>query len=362
MELSITYRCHEELQPKVIDFLRFPLIVGVVFIHSSLNDLGVTNNVESYPIYTNISHLFTDILSRIAVPLFFIISGFLFFNGSSFTIESYAYKIKKRVKTLLIPYIFWNLLSLVLFFLQQSLLSDYSSGNKKLIVDWTISDYVMAFWNMNMVNAIDNPFPICSQFWFIRDLMVVMILSPIVYFFVKRLRIFSILILGAFYICGYWFDVVGFSITALFFFSAGAYFSIFKKNMVTVAKQLFPVSAVFYILTTVILCLSEFTWYKINIIIGIFFAIGLSSILIEKSICKTNTFLSKASFFIFAYHMILLPLGKKMVFKLISPESDLTITMFYFLLPISIIAIGVCCYYVLRRYFPVVTGVISGGR
>lgn len=69
------------LKSQIIDFLRFPLIVGVVFIHGALTtpntELG--NDVYIFPIFYYCSQFMSNILGRLAVPLFFLISGFLFF-------------------------------------------------------------------------------------------------------------------------------------------------------------------------------------------------------------------------------------------------------------------------------------------
>lgn len=74
---------NEALQSKNIDFLKFPLIVGIVFIHMyspvvTINgvDLGTNSDL---PLYFTLTNLFSEILARIAVPLFFFMSGFLFF-------------------------------------------------------------------------------------------------------------------------------------------------------------------------------------------------------------------------------------------------------------------------------------------
>lgn len=101
---------NENLQSQTISFLRFPLIVGVVLIYSYFSEV-VINGVDLmkngiFPIYSTVSFLFSQIISRIAVPLFFI-SGFLFFfKINLFTREIYMQKLKKKVQTILIPYIF----------------------------------------------------------------------------------------------------------------------------------------------------------------------------------------------------------------------------------------------------------------
>ena len=105
------------LTSSTISALRFPLTVGVVFIHFNVlsDNLAMrgTGNAEHFPTWlVCMFNLFSEVLPRIAVPLFFIISGYLFFR-SGFMIRTYTDKLRRRVRTLLVPYILWNLLYLI---------------------------------------------------------------------------------------------------------------------------------------------------------------------------------------------------------------------------------------------------------
>lgn len=95
---------------KTIMFLRFPLIVAVVFIHTNLADVMINGrllvNEGQFPIHDLFRHIITNELARIAVPLFFFISGFLFFYHTDFSMKMYKQKLKKRVRTLLVPICF----------------------------------------------------------------------------------------------------------------------------------------------------------------------------------------------------------------------------------------------------------------
>ena len=54
-------------------------------------------------------------LGRVNRPLFFFISGFLFFWTLKPGWSGFVHKWRKRVKSLLLPYLIWSLLSCVLF-------------------------------------------------------------------------------------------------------------------------------------------------------------------------------------------------------------------------------------------------------
>ena len=167
----------EELQSKVISFLRFPLCAAVVLIHININ----TENCSTHPLYDSVHYLFAQILARVAVPLFFMFSGFLFFYKSEkLHFSDYKGKLTKRIRTLLIPYLFWNF-TIILYYLLGRMLglgSEYGSG-------FGFIDWLKPFWNNYPVETNGEgiaSYPICVPFWYIRDLMVTVLLSPIIYY------------------------------------------------------------------------------------------------------------------------------------------------------------------------------------
>ena len=156
----------EELQSKSIDFLRFPLIVGVVLIHAHFSNVimnGVNVNIlheYSCPIYDTTSYFFSELIGRIAVPLFFFISGFLFFYRSKeFSLSVYRHKLKNRGRSILLPYLFWNLMIISYSILIQTI-PGLSSSTNQLMDMYSLTDWLDAFWSIN------GGCPICYQFWF----------------------------------------------------------------------------------------------------------------------------------------------------------------------------------------------------
>jgi len=110
-----------KLLSNTISFLRFPLAVLVVFLHADYSiyayeTLGLTDIQLTYPIYSMVSWVMSHYIAYTAVPIFFIISVFLlFYNVPDYNFNSYKQKIQKRVKSLLVPYLTWNMLYLVAF-------------------------------------------------------------------------------------------------------------------------------------------------------------------------------------------------------------------------------------------------------
>ena len=103
---------------QTISFLRFPLIVAVVYIHFNISRKGISLHGINYGTDNPDWYLFTinlvsSVIASIAVPLFFFISGYLFFLQKEFNRQEYLRKLQKRVKTLLVPYLLWNLIAII---------------------------------------------------------------------------------------------------------------------------------------------------------------------------------------------------------------------------------------------------------
>lgn len=249
------------LQSQTINWLRFPLIVLVVFIHNqgkgtSLSDVIIPWGAMQGTDYYNLLRLFiTSVFARIAVPTFFIISGYLFFiKIDSFNYRIYKSKIRQRIKTLLIPYILWNLLAIIpifgivqhLFFRNQPLPS----------VDF---NPIRIFWN----NSCDTwkdvlggehslCYPINIPLWYIRDLIVMILITPVVYGVIKRIPKIYFILLSICGMLGVWFNVVGFYYNSVLFFSIGSALGIYKIDLVEVCSKYGKINFIITIVTMLI--------------------------------------------------------------------------------------------------------------
>lgn len=358
----------EQLQSKVISFLRFPLIVGVVLIHTQIGTInGIEGNLKApqpfdgaFPLYESTLYLCAQILARIAVPLFFMFSGFLFFyKTSDFTAKTYVGKLKKRIRTLLIPYIFWNILFVIFYNVSGRL---FPGATESFIGEgYNMKDWLMTLWNSN------GGMPISYQFWFIRDLMVVVLFTPIIYWLTKKFDYLFPLLLGFLWLMGWWSNVTGFKIDAFFFFTLGAYFSITKKSFVELVKSCVGLLGILYLVFVAITFYTKsYDWViyvkRVSILLGVAFTIALSAVYIEKGKWKVNTFLTESSFFIYACHIIALPIIRRLLLSVIPCTTDVRATILYFLWAAIAIVVGLVVYYILKKWLPRTTALITGGR
>ena len=213
----------------VISLLRFPLAVFVVFIHVEGRYFHFGSiSTGSYLI----THFISNIICKVAVPTFFFISGFLFFlNIEVFSREIYRKKLRKRIKSLLIPYIIWNTIAFVIYMLAQYY-GFNSFFTKFTLTDNIISNIVKIYGytsNWSGTSIISIPFtfrtPIDGPLWFVRDLIILSILTPYIYKIIHCIGIYALII---FFVVLLLFGHP--SLTAVFYFSLGCYFSITKRN------------------------------------------------------------------------------------------------------------------------------------
>lgn len=378
----------DDLRSQSLDLLRFPLAVVVLVIHTfhtgGLILQGHEFSVDTYPFFIELNHFIDGFLGGQSVPIYFFISGFVFFLGIELTKEKYIQKLKNRVKTLLIPYIIWNSLEILLLILRLLPCFRGYLSYQEVKLNITISGLLSCFWMYNRelsptpagtevyMNALNSVFPINIPLWFVRDLMVVVLFTPLLYWLLKRTRYYLVLLLGM-----SWFFLPYLNLelrhssllAAFFFFSWGAYMSINKKDMLTEFGHFFKSSVFLY--PSLALLYVAFVHYlpdvctaikRLNVFVGLFFAYNMAAWLLRKNICKVNSFLASASFFIYVSHILICGRLLKVMFLLIKPDGNFSIFMVYLLSLLVTVVFLLLVFYLLRRYTPSFLKVIAGRK
>lgn len=356
----------ENLSSKTISYLRLPLMILVVTIHTNLyqfmNGEWLVKKGD-YLGYDFFNYIVVEEIARIAVPLFFVISGYLFFYGKDFDLHVYSYKIKKRIYSLLIPYLIWNILVGIFQYVSQKYLSGITSGARNFIVEYKWYDWFRIFWNYT------DGTPICNQFWFIRDLMILVILSPIVYWFIKYTKIYGIIILNILVILGI-FPKLSFYTLEPYFFFIGAYFAINKIDIVSFSRRhinytlLYPILLILSLLVEyhyIQLNIDNY-FHKLSIYFGILLAFSIVSKLLESEYISCNKKWTECTFFLYAYHMLTVSLLCKLCIKYIRPDSSYKLIISFIIIDFIIVLGGYYLYHLFKRYMPRITSIMCGSR
>lgn len=357
---------NEELQSKTIDYLRFPLILGIIFIHFDLIEHVFTYQGVQYGLnppawFVLLVNFFSEVLPQIGVPLFFIISGYLFFFRGQFDGSIYKQKLLKRARTLLVPYLLWNLLA--------ALLHDayilFSGAGQTLI----ITSPLRLFYD---ANGTGFPYPINLPMWYVRDLMVMVVLSPVIFWLVSRMRSWIVILLGVVYYLyqplltpdGSWGVLLS---QAAFFFTWGAYYAIRGENFVEQLSH-YPYAPLLYLPVAVA---DAFTRgdtgnlyiHQMGVVLGVIAAVVIVARLLERGRVHVNPTLAGSSFFVYALHTSVLFEVSKVVFIVFCLGDNVwSMLILYFATPLFTAALCVALYLFLKRFFPSFCNLLTGGR
>lgn len=314
---------------KALDFLRFPLIVLVVMIHSR-SELGLIVDFREVSFFTNCTLTFiSQIIASTAVPMFFCISGYMFFFNTQnhFGKDIYISKLKRRFFSLFIPYVLWNLILLCVYFLGAKVVPGMMNGKTVNFTNFQLFDFFNIFWNGNSGQ------PLCYQMWFIRDLMLVVACSPIIYNLIKKsgLLIPSILLFLSFF--KDFFPetfAYNFGLTALTYFTSGAYLSLRKTNLTFNKKEGYIVTTIYAVICIIATINVDFLQkaHTIILVLGMFVLYFWSFTICQKHHMPRT--LTKGAFFVFALHGLVLMIVARLTKSFILCGKLSVITTYFF--------------------------------
>lgn len=365
----------KDLQSKVIDAIRFPLAIMVVFIHLHGVEHHIPSDLScSYLIYENSRILFSRIIPHIAVPLFYIISGYLFFVSfrEHWDFRLWTTKMRRRFGTLIVPYVIWNIIPVLLY--STSVVVGMMIHQKTH--DFVNDDYVRSciswhvFWDYykdTSIGTLPSNFPLDFPLWFIRNLIIVLAISPAIFFVVKYLKQFGIIFFLIYYLLDLQFIYLpSYYILTLVFFMIGAYCGINRKNLVAITLRLSPYSYVVCVIALSSILLfyntSLFIYlFRVYILSGIVSFFSLTTFFVEKFSFELPRSITNSTFFVFAAHVVL-PFNSwfSKIENAFFPDNVWGWTIQYFTVPFCVVASCVITYLGLSRFFPRFTRFICG--
>lgn len=369
-----------ELSSQTVSALRFPLMVCVVFAHFHVSEgftvQGVNYGTDIPYWLIAITYFFSNVLGHLAVPTFFIFSGYFFFY-SGLTRDSYKSKLRKRARTLLVPYVLWNLIAIGNGIVRTLPDLHWLFPNTKP-VEWSLSGFLGCFWDQryNMFfdptvqsdGAIEGH-PLDYPLWYVRDLMLVVLFSPLLYWIIKKagwciVATFGLLwyasepLFGSSHLC--------YTLKAIFFFSWGACYAIKGIDFVASMRR-FSIIPFLYLAVGIADTLTQDIIDPIYLnslgrILAPFTVVSVMATLLERGNVNIPKALSESNFVIFAFHSMIITDVMKVIMKIVFIDSAWFFAAAYFLVPILTILICVAIYHVLHRLTPRLCALLTGGR
>ena len=348
------YREINDILSIAISWMRFPLIFMIVLLHCYC-----AIDAHGHPNFFQWVYPFGLLFGETGVPAFFFISGFLFFYSS----KVYSQKIQSRVHTLLIPYLFWNgliLLAYVLIWLMGKPMMIMG----KSIADYGLVDYLRAFIDRGSWDS-GNGVPMLCPYWYIRNLMVICVFSPIIYYSIRYLKWIPILALLV-----WWISIPynGMIASSLLFFSIGAYFSIEQKNPIVVLQKykiaFLCIWAVAFLIDWAHCFMNvpyALYFHRISLLLNIFLLLLVGSSFGNKHYLGREI-LDKSAFWIYTMHYPMTIAFGTISAKYLLEAPDWLVFVYYWFTVLCITTLCVISYVILHRLCPKVLSFITGNR
>lgn len=340
--------------------LSFFSIILVLYIHSGFHDYP--HEIQGMTFNFKLQEFISGMMGRCAVPLFFAISGYLFFQGIDKD-DAHAYaklwmKIRKRIRTLLIPYLIACLFPAIFYLILEYIpgvdgfmnTKGFSENFEKPLLE--LCYYL--FWDAG------NGSPYAFHLWFLRDLILIVVLSPLLYMMNKWTG--KATVCGLFFVLSY-FSIPVLPIYGMFWFLLGACF----LDKFSGIKS-FGLPIVFLLFCVLEMIFPVFIWEYLQIPIILSGVLSFWT-LYDKLVPATFDFgrhkhwmtFCSFTFFIYLYHEPTLNVVRKLL-VVPFPHSSLGFAFGYLASPWLFALIWVGVGIVFKRLFPRIYGICMGGR
>lgn len=352
-----------ERESKALAIARLLLIFCLVTQHFCLLDTvagGLLDPDFATPVYDFISSKILFPPGGIE-PLFFI-SGWLFFinvpqgggilGGGGNSI--YARKLRSRVRTLLVPYIFWNCL-----WLAYTLVKNYHLGqlgeSSTIALDSPLKILQVFFYCGEGPTPL---LPIAFYMWFVRDLMLCALLTPLFHKFyqwryaiwvlVAVFVVYSIFLLDSVF-------PIGFVIGGWFGYKRiNPFRAVVKMRWAILAPIAIALNLILHWLAPI----PEVLW---PMVVVNFFVVLKFSYWLSSYSMKTN--ISSFSMWFYVSHAVIVSVIGHITPHFLPPTSDANMTALYLLNGTLCIAFCIISFYLLsRRPFHPLFAIMTGGR
>ena len=348
-----------------IRVLSFLCILLVVWIHTYYTEgQGYTSSIL-------LMNAWGCGVCTLAVPLFYSISGYLFFLGTmEKDFQSVFVKQKKRVRTLLVPYILTNIISM-LFYFGLRLFTQMKPEIGGLVNNNLLDRAQDGLWGTLKYCFWDGP--IAFQLWFVRDLLMLVVIAPIIYYIIRHIANVK------------WLGYLGILLCVLLinwhaspflwasgWFILGGILSTNVEICIADTKRYLWLGAVLAIgAISVIIIDALYAAHLTNLFLDmdIITICGVPAVwilydVVAKGRCfsqgKIMTVLCGSTFFVYLIHEPFLNIFKKVPFAV--SRSEMIINLSYVLCPLLFVASAVVFGLLFKKLAPKTYGIFTGRR
>lgn len=331
-----------------IENIKYILIILIIILHSRpINQIPSGNII--YEIYR-----FIGVVADIAVPAYFFLSSFLYFKN--FELNKYSHKLSNRIRTVLIPYLLWNSI-MFLYYAFLNSLTVIDNLNISNDINFTLNSFLSCLLESKAV----------PQLWFLKDLMIFFVFTPILFLIIKKTKskfaqisVYLLLVcLITYFKPGY--SNVLFWIPVLYLGGICGYY--YKKINCFQKKKFMDILMPLILLALSIIAFISnnpngtiYTIYRL--LSPIFLLYILDCKKLDKKIINSPYV---DQFFIFCSHLAIIEVYRKIILNIISYDIYLSLIGFILTIVLTLITIFIITY-ILKKYFKKIYFIFTGNR
>lgn len=348
-----------------IRILKVWFTVMVVFIHSYTEEVHFTGGdvVLAVPVWLDwLKYTISKVISYVCVPGFFVISGLLLYRRE-FT---WSENIKKKIKTILLPYLIINTAWIAIYFILQQIPASgqFFSNPENNVESWTWKEWLGAYTGIGRIDSQNSPF--VYPLYFMRDLFALNLMAIILKRVIDFAPKITLAILAALFLFNVDLHIFCLGSRSLLFFCVGYYLVKYHIHLTDVKKiPSFPL-AFFYILSVTLDCLTrdrplQFIFRFFSILFGLLFFTKFTSVIRNEAWKRKILWCAKFTVPVYLFHEMNLSILRKLAVKIL-PQTAAVQFAEYFGIPAIIIALCIVFSLAFQKIAPKLYSVVTGGR
>lgn len=336
----------------------FILSILVIWVHSYNTELFAGGSWG--PVWecaSGMEKLVSVGIAQIAVPGFFMMSSYLFFRN--FEMKKLPEKWKSRFFSVFVPYAAWTFL----YYL------GYAAATRVPVIVHVVGREPVPFNIEEMVHAVFE-YSYAPIFWYLYQLLFLILLSPVVYAAVKNKVIGMLYLAGLLFAVHFHIDTAHPNADALFYYSAAAYMAVHYKTLTESQGSRKRIAVIVPVMLAVMVCYGNMQIEGADVLWTIFYRclapVAVWLILSCIRLPEAKPWM-RQSMFLYAVHFMIVRFvnkGAALLLHKFAPEYVCAAMslLIYFLLPVIIVTVSYFAAGILVRHCPVIWRILSGGR
>lgn len=351
----------DEYLSRKIKILSLFAIIGVVYIHSNSAEprMQLPGSVIAGDLHINsfVQFFIANGLARFCIPLFFCVSGFLFFRpGAGDGIQRFLVKIAKRLKTIVLPFLIWSLIGFSL---------------TRLMLHVPFYEASVPFPKATFLHFIKTLHltPFSVHLWFLVHLFILMLFGYPIFLLLKTRLVYAAFA-GVFY---FWLrgdnQLYFISTDALLFFMLGGFFAVRGINMnYKISRNRTLALLLTWVLLLIVKTVLAYRWsmpwfHQLTVLLGLLCVWFCYDHFVQSKQRLSGRLekIADHSFFIYAAHAPLLGMSIGSLLNYFGQSPATSLASFVIVPPLFIAGL-VLISSLLRKASPAFYGILTGGR